>query len=128
MSATSLSLRRILGLAPLSRHTRMLSPSSSNHNSKSSIGSNTKKFPSNFTIDNDIDELAVESGADSHTITGYKSPSKQQQSLASTPKSSETEPEEGPFVNPVTGEVGGPRGPEPTRFGDWSQKGRVSDF
>jgi len=25
-------------------------------------------------------------------------------------------------------EVGGPAGPEPTRFGDWERKGRVSDF
>ncbi|KAK9506269.1 hypothetical protein O3M35_008238 [Rhynocoris fuscipes] len=31
-------------------------------------------------------------------------------------------------VNPHTGEVGGPRGPEPTRYGDWERKGRVSDF
>jgi len=25
-------------------------------------------------------------------------------------------------------ENGGPAGPEPTRFGDWERKGRVSDF
>uniref|UniRef100_A0A1B6M2I5 Succinate dehydrogenase assembly factor 4, mitochondrial n=1 Tax=Graphocephala atropunctata TaxID=36148 RepID=A0A1B6M2I5_9HEMI len=31
-------------------------------------------------------------------------------------------------TNPKTGEVGGPRGPEPTRYGDWERKGRVSDF
>ncbi|KAJ2038607.1 hypothetical protein H4S03_002224 [Coemansia sp. S3946] len=31
-------------------------------------------------------------------------------------------------TNPTTGEVNGPRGPEPTRFGDWERKGRVSDF
>jgi len=30
--------------------------------------------------------------------------------------------------NPVTGEIGGPRGPEPTRYGDWERKGRISDF
>lgn len=30
--------------------------------------------------------------------------------------------------NPKTGEVGGPTGPEPTRFGDWERKGRVTDF
>ena len=26
------------------------------------------------------------------------------------------------------GEVGGPRGPEPTRYGDWERKGRCIDF
>jgi hypothetical protein len=26
------------------------------------------------------------------------------------------------------GEVGGPKGPEPTRFGDWEKGGRCSDF
>ncbi|XP_043232282.1 succinate dehydrogenase assembly factor 4, mitochondrial-like [Amphibalanus amphitrite] len=31
-------------------------------------------------------------------------------------------------VNPSTGEIGGPRGPEPTRYGDWERKGRVTDF
>ncbi|EJW78185.1 hypothetical protein WUBG_10907 [Wuchereria bancrofti] len=31
-------------------------------------------------------------------------------------------------VNPVTGEIGGPAGPEPTRFGDWERKGRCIDF
>jgi len=31
-------------------------------------------------------------------------------------------------TNPNTGEVGGPKGPEPTRYGDWERKGRVSDF
>lgn len=31
-------------------------------------------------------------------------------------------------TNPQTGEVGGPAGPEPTRYGDWERKGRVSDF
>lgn len=36
--------------------------------------------------------------------------------------------ETGEYVNPVTGERGGPRGLEPTRYGDWERKGRVSDF
>ncbi|XP_029048464.2 succinate dehydrogenase assembly factor 4, mitochondrial-like [Osmia bicornis bicornis] len=31
-------------------------------------------------------------------------------------------------INPETGEIGGPRGPEPTRYGDWERKGRVTDF
>ena len=31
-------------------------------------------------------------------------------------------------TNPQTGEIGGPKGTEPTRYGDWERKGRVSDF
>lgn len=31
-------------------------------------------------------------------------------------------------INAVTGEIGGPKGPEPTRYGDWERKGRVTDF
>lgn len=30
--------------------------------------------------------------------------------------------------NPRTGELNGPKGPEPTRFGDWERNGRVYDF
>ncbi len=30
--------------------------------------------------------------------------------------------------NEKTGEVNGPTGPEPTRYGDWERSGRVSDF
>ncbi|MBB5692057.1 DUF1674 domain-containing protein [Roseomonas sp. GCM10028921] len=29
---------------------------------------------------------------------------------------------------PKLPEIGGPTGPEPTRYGDWERKGRVSDF
>jgi hypothetical protein len=32
----------------------------------------------------------------------------------------------GPEQKP--GEIGGPQGPEPTRYGDWAFKGRCSDF
>ncbi|XP_017002848.2 succinate dehydrogenase assembly factor 4, mitochondrial [Drosophila takahashii] len=31
-------------------------------------------------------------------------------------------------TNPHTGEIGGQAGPEPTRYGDWERKGRVTDF
>uniref|UniRef100_A0A0D9WM51 Succinate dehydrogenase assembly factor 4, mitochondrial n=1 Tax=Leersia perrieri TaxID=77586 RepID=A0A0D9WM51_9ORYZ len=34
----------------------------------------------------------------------------------------------GEYVNKATGEIGGPRGPEPTRYGDWERGGRCSDF
>nr|XP_033791663.1 succinate dehydrogenase assembly factor 4, mitochondrial [Geotrypetes seraphini] len=31
-------------------------------------------------------------------------------------------------INPVSKERGGPRGPEPTRYGDWERRGRCIDF
>tara|TARA_B100000575_G_C23062788_1_gene611906 strand:- start:982 stop:1152 length:171 start_codon:yes stop_codon:yes gene_type:complete len=31
-------------------------------------------------------------------------------------------------VVPSPKEVNGPTGPEPTRYGDWEQKGRCTDF
>lgn len=30
--------------------------------------------------------------------------------------------------NKPAAETGGPKGPEPTRYGDWEQKGRCTDF
>lgn len=38
------------------------------------------------------------------------------------------EEDDGVHVNKLTGEVGGPKGPEPTRYGDWERGGRCSDF
>lgn len=29
---------------------------------------------------------------------------------------------------PAPKEIGGPKGPEPTRYGDWERKGVISDF
>jgi len=40
-------------------------------------------------------------------------------------------PQDTPPVDPKAAmpkEIGGPEGPEPTRFGDWEKKGRCSDF
>jgi hypothetical protein len=41
-------------------------------------------------------------------------------------------PKEAPDVAPKRPheprEIGGPKGPEPTRYGDWEQNGRCSDF
>jgi hypothetical protein len=34
-------------------------------------------------------------------------------------------------IRPVAGaprEIGGPKGPEPTRYGDWEHNGRCTDF
>jgi hypothetical protein len=39
------------------------------------------------------------------------------------PKSAEPEP-----APPKPREIGGPKGPEPTRYGDWEVNGRCTDF
>ncbi|MBL28450.1 MAG: DUF1674 domain-containing protein [Rhodospirillaceae bacterium] len=39
-----------------------------------------------------------------------------------------TQPESAVASDQPSGEVGGPKGPEPTRYGDWAFNGRVSDF
>ncbi|UKJ74151.1 DUF1674 domain-containing protein [Azospirillum brasilense] len=64
------------------------------------------------------------------TETKTTSPAPQDTPKPDTPKpDAETTPEtgaKGPEQMP--GEIGGPQGPEPTRFGDWEFKGRCSDF
>jgi len=47
---------------------------------------------------------------------------KQEPSGAATP----TEAKPAPAAQPK--EIGGPKGPEPTRYGDWEVNGRCSDF
>jgi hypothetical protein len=41
------------------------------------------------------------------------------------------DPKDAPKSTPTPAlpkEIGGPAGPEPTRYGDWEQKGRCTDF
>ncbi|MBP7339523.1 MAG: DUF1674 domain-containing protein [Niveispirillum sp.] len=47
---------------------------------------------------------------------------------ASGHATAEPNPARKPPVAQPPGEIGGPAGPEPTRFGDWEFKGRCSDF
>ena len=37
-------------------------------------------------------------------------------------------PPQKPAPPPKIEEIGGPKGPEPTRYGDWENKGIASDF
>jgi hypothetical protein len=40
-----------------------------------------------------------------------------------------SEPETAPKpATPMPKEIGGPKGPEPTRYGDWEVRGRCTDF
>ena len=69
-------------------------------------------------------------GSDSSTTVGDEQPQPDPTGGLKKHPDAEREPlPEWPGgINPHTGERGGPRGPEPTRYGDWERKGRVSDF
>jgi hypothetical protein len=53
-------------------------------------------------------------------------------SMPDTSKAPDSRPEAPPESKPAKAvppkEIGGPKGPEPTRYGDWERDGRVSDF
>jgi hypothetical protein len=51
--------------------------------------------------------------------------------MSNPPKTPEAKPDTEPAkpAKPnLPKEIGGPKGPEPTRYGDWERNGRVSDF
>ena len=45
-----------------------------------------------------------------------------------TEKPTDTVSPERPAPQPAPKEIGGPKGPEPTRYGDWEVNGRCTDF
>lgn len=46
-----------------------------------------------------------------------------------TPKEPPAKPDSATPAEPAAKrEIGGPKGPEPTRYGDWEQNGRCTDF
>jgi hypothetical protein len=56
-----------------------------------------------------------------HICTAMSTPPPDQTVLPEAPP--------GPSIPaPMPKEIGGPSGPEPTRYGDWEHKGRCSDF
>ncbi|MEM9531123.1 MAG: succinate dehydrogenase assembly factor 4 [Pseudomonadota bacterium] len=53
--------------------------------------------------------------------------------VAPTQPAADAEAADSPSPDPAPNtarpkEIGGPKGPEPTRFGDWERNGRCSDF
>jgi hypothetical protein len=52
--------------------------------------------------------------------------------MSDSPKNPTAQPDSQPEPKPakpaLPKEIGGPKGPEPTRYGDWERNGRVSDF
>ncbi|NXX71789.1 SDHF4 factor, partial [Spizella passerina] len=59
---------------------------------------------------------------------GRSQPAKQPLKKPKLPVGRFDEPEETSMEKEPLEKRGGPRGPEPTRFGDWERKGRCIDF
>jgi hypothetical protein len=50
------------------------------------------------------------------------------QAMSEQPEAEKTPQAVRPTPPPLPKEIGGPKGPEPTRYGDWEVNGRCSDF
>jgi hypothetical protein len=55
-------------------------------------------------------------------------PSPEHNDTASKPAKPAAATDVGEAGKTASEEIGGPEGPEPTRFGDWEKAGRCSDF
>ncbi|KAJ0100247.1 hypothetical protein Patl1_20348 [Pistacia atlantica] len=98
------------------------------------------KLPSPFPISessicsNSVSRLISSSTQQPQQHHQEKTPNKEQEETlkANSENHNEEDQEDGEedddLVNKQTGEVGGPRGPEPTRYGDWERNGRCYDF
>jgi hypothetical protein len=75
-------------------------------------------LPTNDPIDNPIDDLNTSPRPRDDRAATERS-ARKSPAGASDRAASEGTP---------SGEIGGPTGPEPTRFGDWEKKGRCIDF
>jgi hypothetical protein len=60
----------------------------------------------------------------------YMSEDKKPAAAGKIPPMPAKAPAQGPIGRPPERpkEIGGPKGPEPTRYGDWESNGRCSDF
>ncbi len=64
----------------------------------------------------------------SKAAANSKLPPEAQRALAEAEERRRNEAEQAAAAMPKPKEIGGPQGPEPTRYGDWERKGIVSDF
>ncbi|XP_059437655.1 uncharacterized protein LOC132170626 [Corylus avellana] len=97
--------------------------------------SHTRSDPLTRSLSNPVSRLICSATQQPHPLE--ENPNKPQAETTEKDLPNESQEEDGDnddyddsgnFVNKMTGEVGGPRGPEPTRFGDWEKNGRCSDF
>ncbi|GAU21230.1 hypothetical protein TSUD_11480 [Trifolium subterraneum] len=82
---------------------------------------------------NSLTHLLFFSSSSSNPVSEQSQPQSLHNEIQQTPNKEEEQQEDDDDgdeidLNKETGEVGGPKGPEPTRYGDWERNGRCSDF
>lgn len=92
------------------------------------IGSQIKRFVSKASPAIRAPEVVIFSGKSLEQPVTEESHDMNKSQNASTNIDTNDQASDSEYHNKQTGEIGGPRGKEPTRFGDWERKGRVSDF
>jgi hypothetical protein len=86
-----------------------------------------KPFPIDYLLK--MKSFLAKYGKLSSGLTSLKKSQKPTLKVSESPKApkhSENNPES--VINSKAVEIDGPKGPEPTRYGDWERKGKVSDF
>jgi hypothetical protein len=93
--------------------------SSSGYIQRSLVLCNTLRLHSTAsTANKDSQKSSMKGKTPMGKLDDYSHPDAQKQPLKPWPNN----------TNPHTGEVNGPSGPEPTRYGDWERKGKCVDF
>jgi hypothetical protein len=69
-------------------------------------------------------QLAVAALPERHQIPRMPMPA----AASPPPEPAQPPPPPRPAPAPLPREIGGPPGPEPTRYGDWQYNGRCTDF
>ncbi|XP_020576849.1 succinate dehydrogenase assembly factor 4, mitochondrial-like [Phalaenopsis equestris] len=94
--------------------------------------SSTSRPDSKAEIANEHSSLPPDQpNKDRRTLIDRTSPAKEEEEEEEEDEEEEEEEEDeedSVYVNKETGEISGPKGPEPTRYGDWERNGRCSDF
>jgi len=73
-----------------------------------------------------MDRILADFRPSMHDVTGTTSSLSPESAFS--PAAPRGEPGPATAPSPAPREIGGPPGPEPTRYGDWEAKGRCIDF
>ena len=80
------------------------------------------------SLNNSSQSICALSTSAARSAKGKNDDEKKKTSTTSTTPEPKKEKNKKSSAPDAKEEIGGPKGPEPTRYNDWERKGRVSDF